>query len=117
MSVATGFTSAISVRQQSSGPKAMPAPPAAAARRQGRVASCQSAHAPSPAPFARQVVRADAKDIIFDNASRKKMQDGINKVADAVQVTLGPRGEQGMQWCTPRAAAVLGGGLPLQQKL
>lgn len=41
-----------------------------------------------------QVVRADAKDIIFDNASRKKMQDGINKVADAVQVTLGPRGER-----------------------
>ncbi|KAI7845975.1 hypothetical protein COHA_000520 [Chlorella ohadii] len=40
----------------------------------------------------RLVVRADAKDIIFDNASRKKMQDGINKVADAVQVTLGPRG-------------------------
>jgi hypothetical protein len=39
------------------------------------------------------VVRADAKDIIFDNASRRKMQDGINKVADAVQVTLGPRGE------------------------
>jgi chaperonin GroEL (HSP60 family) len=38
------------------------------------------------------VVRADAKDIIFDNDSRKKMQDGINKVADAVQVTLGPRG-------------------------
>jgi chaperonin GroEL (HSP60 family) len=38
------------------------------------------------------VVRADAKDIIFDNASRRKMQDGINKVADAVQVTLGPRG-------------------------
>lgn len=40
------------------------------------------------------MVRADAKDIIFDNASRKKMQDGINKVADAVQVTLGPRGER-----------------------
>lgn len=39
-----------------------------------------------------QVVRADAKDIIFDNESRRKMQDGINKVADAVQVTLGPRG-------------------------
>lgn len=40
-----------------------------------------------------QVIRAEAKDIIFDNASRRKMQDGINKVADAVQVTLGPRGE------------------------
>ena len=40
-----------------------------------------------------QVTRADAKDIIFDNHSRRKMQDGINKVADAVSVTLGPRGE------------------------
>ncbi|EFN51526.1 hypothetical protein CHLNCDRAFT_59237 [Chlorella variabilis] len=40
----------------------------------------------------RMVIRAEAKDIIFDNASRRKMQDGINKVADAVQVTLGPRG-------------------------
>lgn len=39
------------------------------------------------------MTRAEAKDIIFDNASRKKMQDGINKVADAVAVTLGPRGE------------------------
>lgn len=39
------------------------------------------------------MVRADAKDILFDNESRRKMQDGINKVADAVQVTLGPRGE------------------------
>jgi hypothetical protein len=39
-----------------------------------------------------QVVRADAKDIMFDNESRRKMFDGINKVTDAVQVTLGPRG-------------------------
>lgn len=38
------------------------------------------------------MVRADAKDIIFDNDSRRKMQDGINKIADAVAVTLGPRG-------------------------
>eukprot|EP00884_Botryococcus_braunii_P006189 jgi/Botrbrau1/15571/Bobra.33_1s0002.1 len=39
------------------------------------------------------IVRAgDAKDILFDNMSRKKMQDGINKLADAVGVTLGPRG-------------------------
>ena len=42
--------------------------------------------------FVPQVTRADAKDIIFDNSSRKKMQDGINKIADAVAVTLGPRG-------------------------
>ena len=39
------------------------------------------------------MTRAEAKDIIFDTESRKKMQDGINKVADAVGVTLGPRGE------------------------
>lgn len=28
-----------------------------------------------------QVTRAEAKDILFDNISRKKMQDGINKIA------------------------------------
>ncbi len=39
-----------------------------------------------------QVASATAKDIVFDNVSRKKMQDGINKLADAVGVTLGPRG-------------------------
>jgi chaperonin GroL len=38
------------------------------------------------------VVRADAKDIVFDNDSRRRMQNGINKIADAVAVTLGPRG-------------------------
>lgn len=42
-----------------------------------------------------QIVRAaDAKEILFDNYSRKKMQDGINKLADAVGVTLGPRGKR-----------------------
>ena len=39
-----------------------------------------------------QVTRAEAKEIVFDQLSRKKLQDGINKVADAVGVTLGPRG-------------------------
>jgi chaperonin GroEL (HSP60 family) len=39
-----------------------------------------------------QVVRADAKDIVFDTDSRRRLQRGINKVADAVAVTLGPRG-------------------------
>jgi hypothetical protein len=39
-----------------------------------------------------QVVRADAKEIMFDTDSRRKLQMGINKVADAVAVTLGPRG-------------------------
>jgi len=37
-------------------------------------------------------VRAEAKDIAFDSDSRKKMAAGINKLADAVGVTLGPRG-------------------------
>lgn len=39
-----------------------------------------------------QVTHAEARDIIFDNESRRKMQLGINKIADAVSVTLGPRG-------------------------
>jgi len=37
-------------------------------------------------------VNAEAKDIEFGNSSRSKMQAGINKLADAVGVTLGPRG-------------------------
>jgi chaperonin GroEL (HSP60 family) len=40
-----------------------------------------------------QVVKAgDAKEIVFDVDSRRRLQKGINKVADAVSVTLGPRG-------------------------
>ena len=43
----------------------------------------------------RQVVKASdgSKVIVFDGESRRKLQAGINKVADAVSVTLGPRGE------------------------
>eukprot|EP00877_Chromochloris_zofingiensis_P013658 jgi/Chrzof1/8546/Cz03g15060.t1 len=40
----------------------------------------------------RLVVRADYKEISFDTESRRRLQNGINKVADAVSVTLGPRG-------------------------
>lgn len=40
----------------------------------------------------RLVVRAAAKDISFDQASRVALQAGIDKLADAVGVTLGPRG-------------------------
>ncbi|GLI70945.1 hypothetical protein VaNZ11_016044 [Volvox africanus] len=41
----------------------------------------------------RLVIRAaEAKEIVFDQESRRKLQIGINKVADAVGVTLGPRG-------------------------
>ena len=37
-------------------------------------------------------VRAEAKKITFDMDSRRKIQKGIDKLADAVGVTLGPRG-------------------------
>ncbi|DBA81895.1 hypothetical protein WJX77_009534 [Trebouxia sp. C0004] len=40
----------------------------------------------------RTAVRAESKDIFFDQDSRRRMQTGINKLADAVGVTLGPRG-------------------------
>ena len=56
------------------------------------------ADAPPP-PGCAQVVRAEATDIWYDNASRAKLQAGINKVADAVGVTLGPRGASP---CAPR---------------
>ncbi|KAG6525963.1 hypothetical protein ZIOFF_012018 [Zingiber officinale] len=38
------------------------------------------------------VVRAKAKDIAFDQESRSSLQAGVEKLADAVGVTLGPRG-------------------------
>ncbi|KAH7690412.1 Chaperone tailless complex polypeptide 1 (TCP-1) protein [Dioscorea alata] len=37
-------------------------------------------------------VRATAKDIAFDQSSRTALQAGVEKLADAVGVTLGPRG-------------------------
>jgi hypothetical protein len=40
------------------------------------------------------IVRAETKDILFDTASRSAMQAGIDKLTDAVAVTLGPRGER-----------------------
>ncbi len=43
--------------------------------------------------YLHQVVRAsEHKEIVFDSESRRRLQIGINKVADAVAVTLGPRG-------------------------
>lgn len=41
----------------------------------------------------RFVVKATAKDIAFDQHSRAAMQAGIDKLADAVGLTLGPRGK------------------------
>jgi hypothetical protein len=40
----------------------------------------------------RAVVRASAKDIAFDQSSRASLQAGVEKLAAAVGVTLGPRG-------------------------
>ncbi|KAI4968535.1 hypothetical protein ZWY2020_045865, partial [Hordeum vulgare] len=40
----------------------------------------------------RLVVRADAKEIAFDQKSRAALQAGVEKLANAVGVTLGPRG-------------------------
>ncbi|XP_071717782.1 ruBisCO large subunit-binding protein subunit alpha [Rutidosis leptorrhynchoides] len=40
----------------------------------------------------RFAVRANAKDIAFDQKSRAAMQAGIDKLADVVGLTLGPRG-------------------------
>src|SRR5690554_4366719 len=33
-----------------------------------------------------------AKNIIFDNSARQKLKRGVDKLADAVKVTLGPKG-------------------------
>ncbi|KAL5715684.1 hypothetical protein ACHQM5_017471 [Ranunculus cassubicifolius] len=38
------------------------------------------------------IIRAGSKRISFDNDCRNSMQSGINKLADAVSVTLGPKG-------------------------
>lgn len=39
------------------------------------------------------VVTSAAKEILFDQESRSALQAGIDKLADAVGVTLGPRGD------------------------
>ena len=33
-----------------------------------------------------------AKQLAFDDAARKSLENGVNKLADTVKVTLGPRG-------------------------
>ena len=38
------------------------------------------------------VCRAEAKDIMLDNQARATMLKGIDKLANAVGVTIGPRG-------------------------
>ena len=45
--------------------------------------------------YGKLVVRSAAKEILFDQGSRSALQAGIDKLADAVGVTLGPRGSGG----------------------
>lgn len=42
------------------------------------------------------VVRAGPKRIAFDKECREALLSGINKIADAVSVTLGPKGIMGL---------------------
>ncbi|GJP56797.1 hypothetical protein CLOM_g15844 [Closterium sp. NIES-68] len=59
----------------------------------GRQLAASFARVPATARARRSLsVRAEAKDILFDQAARSAMQAGIDKLADAVGVTLGPRG-------------------------
>eukprot|EP00217_Crustomastix_stigmatica_P010102 CAMPEP_0183796432 /NCGR_PEP_ID=MMETSP0803_2-20130417/10658_1 /TAXON_ID=195967 /ORGANISM="Crustomastix stigmata, Strain CCMP3273" /LENGTH=589 /DNA_ID=CAMNT_0026041067 /DNA_START=43 /DNA_END=1812 /DNA_ORIENTATION=- len=61
--------------------------------RKAAVASRRSTARQGGRRAARIVAKADiAKQLSFDNESRRKMQAGIDKLADAVGVTLGPRG-------------------------
>ena len=46
----------------------------------------------SSGSVARFTARAEAKEILFDEECRYALQAGIDKLADAVGVTLGPRG-------------------------
>ncbi|KAI4986923.1 hypothetical protein ZWY2020_019553 [Hordeum vulgare] len=66
----------------------------AALQRDGRSTKGRpsSAARPLPGRRTRSVVRASAKDIAFDQASRSALQAGVEKLAAAVGVTLGPRG-------------------------
>ncbi|KAG6504926.1 ruBisCO large subunit-binding protein subunit alpha-like [Zingiber officinale] len=50
------------------------------------------AHGQGPDARRKLVVRAMAKDIAFDQSSRSSLQAGVEKLANAVGVTLGPRG-------------------------
>jgi hypothetical protein len=60
-------------------------------RRTRRAAS--SARLPAAARRRPQLlVRASAKEIAFDQGSRASLQAGVEKLAAAVGVTLGPRG-------------------------
>jgi hypothetical protein len=62
----------------------------------------------------RLAVRAASKDNCFGQDSRSAMQAGIDKLADSVGVTLGPRGTahdvevaEWSEWCCPVVLARL----------
>jgi hypothetical protein len=62
-------------------------------RRTRRAASSVTARLPAVARRRPQLlVRASAKEIAFDQGSRAALQAGVEKLAAAVGVTLGPRG-------------------------
>lgn len=54
--------------------------------------STADAFAPPAHRIGRSAVVLDAKRVSFREDSRKKLVEGINKVANAVKVTLGPKG-------------------------
>ncbi|MEG2338996.1 MAG: hypothetical protein RSB70_02105 [Clostridium sp.] len=40
-----------------------------------------------------------AKTILFNEEARRSMQRGVDKLADTVKVTLGPKGRNGATCC------------------
>ncbi|XP_076896594.1 ruBisCO large subunit-binding protein subunit alpha-like [Bidens hawaiensis] len=57
-----------------------------------RIGQLQTAQKMRQSNNERFAIRASAKDIAFDQRSRAAMQAGIDKLADVVGLTLGPRG-------------------------
>ncbi|XP_076908859.1 ruBisCO large subunit-binding protein subunit alpha-like [Bidens hawaiensis] len=57
-----------------------------------RIGQLQTAQKTRQSNNRRFAIRASAKDIAFDQRSRAAMQAGIDKLADVVGLTLGPRG-------------------------
>jgi chaperonin GroEL len=58
----------------------------------GSVDSFAGVNSIAPRTFDRTAVSLEAKKVSFREESRKALVIGINKVADAVKVTLGPKG-------------------------
>jgi chaperonin GroEL len=57
-----------------------------------------------------------AKKIVYGEEARAKLKAGVDKLANAVKVTLGPKGREVIiekQWGSP---VVTKDGLPLQKK-